>query len=263
LVIALLKKRFEIVLLAIVPVAGAFVSSAYDFRVLHAAPFWIILMAFTFDGLTKLRAVPWLGRYAFHLVILLVAGGLVAAGLIPSIRYLYSKSKDPYSIYLLAQREVAVSRFLRDIIAGVPHPSERRKRNEFKKLTGLPEPAYDAFACTESGFAITHLFLQDYNDKRIMSFCEQAPMMTASEENVFAMNKWALTNYRGSKDVMLIWENSAKAARTIAAFARLRHLGRDKMLGARHAGRSYPFYVLTIPKENLGRFKQELAALTL
>lgn len=263
LVIALLKKRFEIVLLAIVPVVGAFVSSAYDFRVLHAAPFWIILMAFTFHALTRFGAVPWLRRYALHLVILLIAGGLVMAGLIPSIRYINSKSKDPYSIHLLGQREVAVARFLRDIIAGVPHPSVRRKPNEFKKLPGLPEPAYDAFACTESGFAITHLFLQDYNDRQIMSFCEQAPMMTASEANVFANNKRVLTNYRGSKDIMLIWESSAKAAKTIAAFGRLRHLGSDKMLGARHAGRSYLFYVLTIPKENVGRFKQELANLTL
>ena len=263
LVIALIRKRFEIVLLAIIPVVGAFVSSPYDFRVLHAAPFWIILMAFTFHSLAKLRAVPVLRRYGLHLGILIIAGCLVGAGLIPSIRYIYSKSKDPYSIQLLGQREVAVARFLRDIIAGAPHPSVRRKPNEFKKLTGLQEPAYDAFACDESGFAITHLFLQDYNDIQIMSFCEQAPMMNTSEVDVFAINKRVLSNYNGSKGVMLIWERSAKAARTIEAFRKLRHLGSDKMLAGRHAGRSYSFYVLTIPKENVSRFKQELAGLVL
>jgi hypothetical protein len=263
LVLALIRKRFELILLAIVPVAGAFVSVAYDFRVLHAAPFWIILMAFTFDALIKLGAIPALRRYALHLGILVIAGAVLAAGLFPSIRYIYWKSKDPYSIHLLGQHEVAVARFVRDIIAGVPHPSVRRRPNEFRKLPGLPEPAYDGFVCNELGFAVTHLFLQDYDDKRIMSFCDQLPMLDLSEANVLASNKKALSNYNGSKGVMLIWESSSKAARTIEAFRKLRHLGSDKILGARHAGRSYTFYVLTIPKENISRFKEELAGLTL
>jgi hypothetical protein len=261
LLIALFKKRFEIILLAIVPVVGAFVSTAYDFRVLHAAPFWIILMAFTFHALTRLGAVPVLRRYALHLGLFIIAGFVVGAGLIPSIRYIYAKSKDPGSIYLLGQREVAVARFLRDIIAGVPHPSVRRKPNEFKKLPGLPEPAYDAFVCNELGFAITHLFLQDYNDRQIMSFCEQAPMMNISAPNVFAMNKRVLTNYNGSKDLMLIWESNATSARTINAFAKLSYLGKSKMMMARHAGRPYSFYILTISKWDVPRFKQELERL--
>jgi len=263
LVIALIRKRFEFILMAIVPVVGAFVSSPYDFRVLHAAPFWIILMAFTFHALTNLRAIPVLRRYALHLGILIIAGFVVAAGLLPSIRFIYSKSKDPYSIHLLGQHEVAVARFLRDIIAGVPHPSVRRRPNEFKKLPGLPEPAYDAFVCDELGYAVTHLFLQDYDDRRIMSFCEQMPMLDSSEVDVFAINKRVLSNYSGAKDVMLIWESSPKAARTIAAFGKLRHLGSDKRLAAKHAGRTYSFYILTIPKENVARFKQELAGLAL
>ena len=261
LVIALIKRRFEIVLLATVPIIGAFISRAYDFRVLHAAPFWIILMAFAFHALTRLGAVPMIRKYGLHLVILIIASCVIAAGLVPSIRYIYSKSQNPYSIYLLGQQEVAVSRFLRDIIAGVPHPSVRRKPNEFKKLTGLPEPTSQAFVCNELGFAVTHLFLQDYDDKQIMSFCEQLPMLDISEPNVFASNRKVLSNYSGAKDVMLIWESSAKAARTIAAFRKLRHLGSDKMLEAKHAGRTYSFYILTIPKENVARFKQELAVL--
>jgi hypothetical protein len=60
---------------------------------------------------------------------------------------------------------------------------------------------------------------------------------------------------------MLIWESTPKAARTIDAFKKLRHLGSDKVLVAEHARISYSFYVLTIPKENLDQFKQELASL--
>jgi hypothetical protein len=261
LVIALIRKRFEFILMGIVPVAGAFVSSAYDFRVLHAAPFWIILMAFAFHALTQLRTLPVIRRYALHLGILLVAGFVAFAGLFPSIRFIYSKSKDPYSIPLLGQHEVAVARFLRDVIAGVAHPSVRRRPNEFKKLSGLPEPAYDAFVCNELGYAVTHLFLQDYNDRQIMSFCDQLPMLDLSGVNVFATNRRVLSDYKGSKGVMLIWESTPKAARTIEVFRKLRHLGSDKTLVARHAGQSYSFYVLTIPEGNIGQFKQELANL--
>jgi hypothetical protein len=152
---------------------------------------------------------------------------------------------------------------VRDIVAGVPHPSVRRRPNEFKKLPDLAEPAYDAFVCDELGFAITHLFLQDYNDRQIMSFCDQLPMLDLSEVYVFDTNKKVLSNYNGSKSVMLIWESTPKAARTIKAFRKLSHLGSDQVLVAEHAGMSYSFYVLTIPKENFDRFKQELASLKL
>src|SRR2546423_9261180 len=95
--IALIKKRFEIVLLATVPVGGAFISTAYDFRVLHSAPFWIILMAFAFHALTRLETVT--RSYLINLAVFAIAGWILAAGWIPSVRYLYAKSKNPYSIH--------------------------------------------------------------------------------------------------------------------------------------------------------------------
>jgi len=263
LLIALWKKHFEIILLATIPIAGAFVSTAYDFRVLHAAPFWIILMAFSLQALTRLHRIAWLRRDAIQIVIVVAAVCLIAAGWIPSVRYLYAKSKDPFSIYLLGQHDVPVARFIRDIVAGVPHPSVRRRHQEFRKLTGLPETTHDAFVCDEFGYAVTHLFLQDYGDRQIMSFCDQLPMLDLTEANLFATNKKVLTNYNGARDVMLIWQQSAKSARTIAAFGKLSHLGSARQLVARHAGRPYSFYVLTIPKGNIDQAKQELAALHL
>ena len=53
--LALWHKRFEIVLLAIIPVAGAFVARAIENRLLLPIPFWVILMSFTFAGILKLR----------------------------------------------------------------------------------------------------------------------------------------------------------------------------------------------------------------
>ena len=56
-VLAVWQKRFEIVLLATIPVVGAFVARAIENRLLLPIPFWVILMSFTVAGLLKLR--PW------------------------------------------------------------------------------------------------------------------------------------------------------------------------------------------------------------
>jgi hypothetical protein len=261
LVIALFKKRFDIVLLATVPVAGAFISTAYDFRVLHAAPFWIVLMAFTFHALTRLETLT--RSYLINLGVFAVAGSILAAGFIPSVGYLYTKSKNPYSIHILSQQDVPVARFIRDLVAGVPNPSPKIRHNEFLRLPGLPEPAYDALVCNESGFAVPHLFLQDYGDRQIMSFCDQVQMLHFTEASLLAMNKKVLGTYSGAKGVMLIWQQTPKSFRTIEAFKKLRHLGSDRILEARHAGRAYLFYVLTISKENVPTLKQQLASLNL
>ena len=260
-VIALIKKRFGIVLLAVVPVVGAFISTAYDFRVLHAVPFWIILMGFAFHELTRLR--KYSRSHAINLAPFAFGACILAAGWVPSVRYLYAKSKDPFSIYLLSQHDVPVGRFLRDIVAGVPHPSTKRKPDEFRRVPGVPEPMYDAFACQETGYGVVHLFLQDYNDKQIMSFCDQLPMLHFPAPAVFAMNKTVLSNYNGPGGVMLIWQQTSRSAPVIAAFRKLGHLGSDRVLVAPHAGRTYTFYVLTVPKENMGQLKRELAPLDL
>jgi hypothetical protein len=56
-VLALLKKRFEIVLLGTIPAVGVFISSGgvLEHRLLLAIPFWIILMSFSFAGLLNLN----------------------------------------------------------------------------------------------------------------------------------------------------------------------------------------------------------------
>ena len=56
-VLALLKKRFEIVLLGTIPVVAAFISGGgvIEHRLLLAIPFWIILMSFSFAGVLNLN----------------------------------------------------------------------------------------------------------------------------------------------------------------------------------------------------------------
>src|SRR5262249_32319490 len=61
-VLALWQKRFEIVLLATIPVVGVLISAGplVEHRPLVAIPFWIILMGFAFSGLLRLQLPPGL-----------------------------------------------------------------------------------------------------------------------------------------------------------------------------------------------------------
>ena len=118
-VLALWQKRFEVVLLATLPVVGVFVTGgpAVEQRLLLAIPFWIILMSFTLAGLLKLR--PWPG---VQIVLWRNSSVNTDRRLVPSIRYIYTKTKSPFSIHHYAQQQVAVSRFLKHVVAGQEHP---------------------------------------------------------------------------------------------------------------------------------------------
>src|SRR4030095_15139110 len=94
-VLAVWEKRYEVVLLATLPVAGVFVTGgpAVEQRLLLAIPFWIILMSFTFAALLKLRPGPGVQVVACTLAAIILLDGLV-----PSVRYIYSKTTSPFSI---------------------------------------------------------------------------------------------------------------------------------------------------------------------
>ena len=129
---SLWQKRFEIVLLATIPVVGAFIATAIENRLLLPIPFWMILMSFTVAWLLKLR--PWPG---VQIVVCAVAALILLDGLVPSVRYIYSKTKSPFSIRYYAQHEVAVSRFLRHVVAGQEHPGPPHlEHNEFNRIAG-------------------------------------------------------------------------------------------------------------------------------
>src|SRR5216117_2177307 len=101
-VLAVWEKRFEVLLLATLPVVGVFVTggAAVEQRLLLAIPFWIILMSFTFAALLKLR--PWPGVQ----VVACALGALILLdGLVPSVRYIYSKTTSPFSVGQLAQHQ--------------------------------------------------------------------------------------------------------------------------------------------------------------
>jgi DNA-binding beta-propeller fold protein YncE len=260
LVLTLWQKRFEIALLATLPVVGVFVTggAAVEQRLLLAIPFWIILMSFTFAALLKLR--PWPGVQGVGCAL---AALILLEGLVPSVRYIYSKTTSPFSINHYAQHQVAVSRFLKHVVAGQQRPGPPHlERDEFNRIRGIPDPSYDTFICQNDAYSIIHLFLHDYDDDKILSFCAELPFsFVMTEQDVWNANKNAILTYAlTNKDLKLIWERDPKTERIIRMFRSLRDLGTEDSISFAFGGRLRTFYVLNIPAENIPQFQQRVSA---
>ena len=259
-VLAVWEKRYEVVLLATLPVVGVFVTGgpAVEQRLLLAIPFWIILMSFTFAALLKLR--PW---PAVQIVLGAVAVLILLDGLVLSVRYIYAKTKSPFSIRYYAQYEVAVSRFLKHVVAGQEHPDPPRlERDELNRIKGIPEAPYDTLICQNDAYSIIHLFLSDYNDAKILSFCSGLPFFwVMTEQDVWNANKRSILTYAPSpKDLKLIWERDPKTERIIRMFQSVGDLGTEDSLSLSFGGRMKRFYVLNIPNKNIREFQDRVAA---
>jgi DNA-binding beta-propeller fold protein YncE len=256
-VLALWHRRFEIVLLAIIPVLGAFVAKAIENRLLMPIPFWVILMSFTFAWALSLKRWPGL-----QILLCAMAALILIDGLIPSIRYIYTKTKNPFSIHHYTQEEVAVSRFLKQVVAGEEHPGPPRfERDEFNRIKGTLNPPYETLICPREAYSIIHLFLHDYDDAKVLSFCGGTPFYVMTEQDVWNANKRAILNYApGSKDLKLIWERDPKTERIIRQFQSLRDLGSEDSLSFSFGGRGRTFYVLNIPNKKIQQFQQGVSA---
>jgi DNA-binding beta-propeller fold protein YncE len=257
--LALWKKRFEIPLLAIIPVAGAFVAKCIENRLLMPIPFWVILISFTVAGI--LMIPRWLG---VKVVLGALATIILLMGLVPSIRYIYAKTKDPFSIHHYAQEEVAVSRFLKHVVAGQEHPAPPHlERDEFNRIKGIPNAPYDTLICQENAYSIIHLFLHDYDDTKILSFCSGLPFFwVMTEQGTWQANKNAILSYTpGDKNLKLIWERDPKVERIITQFRSLRDLGTEDELSFPVNGKMRRFYVLNVPNQNIAGLKNHVAAL--
>ncbi len=113
--VAMWKKRFDIVLLSALPVAGVFVTGGpyVEHRLMMAIPFWMILIGFGFNflrggdatctGKTISKKTTRLSNAALTV---LTAGAaiILMMGLVPSVRYIYAKAKDPTSIFAFTRR---------------------------------------------------------------------------------------------------------------------------------------------------------------
>lgn len=252
--LALWQKRFEIALLGTVPVAGALIATAYENRLLLAIPFWMILMAFPVAAILRLRL-----RQSFRLPLLGVAAVLLLAGLVPSIQYIKGKTRNPFTIHHYAQEQVAVSRFLRLVVAGKdPGNPPRLERDEFNRVQGA-DPSFDTFICQKEAYSIIHLFLRDYDDDKILSFSNSLPFNLMSDREIWRANRIAITGYvpRG-KDLKLIWETDPKLNGVFRHFQSLGDLSTAESLSFSFAGRERKFYVLNVGADHVREFQERV-----
>jgi hypothetical protein len=275
-VLALWQKRFEIVLLATIPVVGVFVSAGpcVEHRLLVAIPFWIILIGFGLNSVTQLR-LP----LSFKILLWGVSAALLVTGLVPSIQYIYTKAKDPSSIRWFLQEDVAVARFLKGIVAGkTPASVPRLEHDEFNRVQGIPDPPYETLICASQANVVLHLFLHDYaagvgedvprtswwgDNEKILSFCGGHPMVVMTGQDIWSHNKKAIATYvPNGKDLKLIWETGHPGTeKIIRMFQSLRDLETEDSLSFSFGGRARAFYVLNIPYKNIRQFQERVRAL--
>lgn len=248
LIIAWFKRRFEIVFLSLLPVIGAFIAGGYDFRVLLAAPIWVICMAFSLNWLSNRQR--W---------IILAGVACLVLGLIPSIKYLWNVSKDPNYFWLLPHRDVAVSRLIQDIVVGVKNPTSKMKWNEFNRKVDTSAISYDTFAAPVSAYAIIHLYLQNFDDKKILSFIDQGDQLLSTPSGILDYNIKTIKSYSPTnKDLKLVWEISDKSTEVIKLFSRYNKYGKDEVISDSVDGNNFSVYILTINNKYLDKFKNEI-----
>jgi hypothetical protein len=259
LVLALCQTRYDLALLAVIPVVAVFVSAngTFEHRLLLAIPFWIILMGFAFAGVLGLKLWP-----ALKILFLGVSASILLSGLVPSVQYIYGKTKDPFTIGYYAQPQVAVSRFVKNVVAGTEHPNPPGlEHNEFNRPAHIPDASYDTFICPREAYSIIHLFLHDYDDVKVLSFCGGTPLYVMTQQNVWNHNKKAILDYApNTKDLKLIWETDPKTERIIQILRPL-DLATEESLSFSFGGSQMRFYVLNIPSKNIREFQHRVRAL--
>jgi hypothetical protein len=259
-VLALWQRRFEIVLLATIPVVGVFVSagSTVEHRLLVAIPFWIVLIGFGLNGVTQLR-LP----LNFKIFLWSLSALVLVLGLVPAIQYIYTQAKNPCSIGPFEQQQVAVARLLKAIVAGrTPANVPRLEHDEFNRVQGIPDPPYETLICASDANVGLHLFLHDYDNEKILSFCGGHPMRAMTRQEIWSHNKKAIANYvPNGKDLKLVWESDPRAEKIIEILQPLRDLATEESVSFSLCGIVRAFCVLNIPYKDIRQFQERVRGL--
>ncbi|KNY28807.1 hypothetical protein [Pseudobacteroides cellulosolvens] len=263
-IIAIRRRYYPIIILAILPAVGAFVAGSSDYRVLHGASFWVILVACALYGAYKLNDHKKLEKYKLGYAALAACVIVASLGLYSSTSYIYEMASDKNSLRLLPHKDVEVARYMKDVVAGVESPSTEMEWNELN--TGLSVSSkYDTLLCQKSGYAITHVFLHDFGNKKIMALSDQLPFQIMNEEDIFDANKKAINEYDSSskKDLKLIWEYDQKTNRIISEFKKFENYGKGKDISVKTDSGNVRFYILDILNKDIGKLKADTANLEL
>jgi len=108
-------------------------------------------------------------------------------------------------------------------------------------------------------YAVMHLYLQNYNDKKILTFIDQGNQLLATPEQILNFNISTIKNYSpANKDLKLVWEISDRSSYAINFFRRYNKYGKDEIISDNVDGNQFSIYVLTINNRYINKFKNEI-----
>jgi hypothetical protein len=263
LIIALIKRRYDILFLSIIPTAGTLIARCYDFRVLLSVPAWVIAISYTLNAATKpiyqLKSynnlkdvVCRFAKFGFVIILLLL-------GLIPSVKYIFQVAHDPNHLWLLPHKDVAFSRVVQDLAIGRYPPSIEMKHDE---LMPQSKQVNDLLVCPEGGYAITHLYLQQFKDKNILSFCDNVPQTLLEPVKIRELNYRSIEQYQPQgRNLLLVWQLTDKVKAIINEIKSRVEIGKSEVLNYRVDGQEISIYVLTIQSADIYAFKKAVSKL--
>jgi hypothetical protein len=150
---------------------------------------------------------------------------------------------------------------IQDVVAGVPQPTSDMKADEFKRPVTAATLETDVFACAERAYAVAHLFLQPFDDRRILGFCDGGNQALIGTDGLLAANVRAIAAYEPRGKVLkLIWEESAISEEVIGRFAQFDGFGSSERLGGMVDGEPFSIYVLSIPPVQVAAFRDAVTA---
>jgi hypothetical protein len=253
--VALRRRHPEIVILALLPVAGAFVAGCTDFRVLICVPFWILAVCLALDALLKLvreRRGGWWAGAACCAATIAVVVGVTNSG-----RYVWRLARDPLSMWFLPHGDVGVARVIQDIAYGETNPSPHLKPDEFRREMRGGADGCDLLASPEGAYAIAHLFLKDADDEQILSFNKQLTQRLLSAAELLEANISAVRAYVPSgRDLKLVWQVSEKAAPAIGYFRQFCTPENVQVRNYELDGAEFSICCITVPAGKVEAFRR-------
>ena len=198
-VIAFFKKFYILPIMIAVNAAGNLITITYDFRVLIAAPFYILSIVFVLWFVMVRREEPkkWYPNPVRYTATALV-GVVIAMGFFPAVSYFQSTVQNPNQIHHLDHSIVATSRLLQDVVLGVETPSIQRKHDELRP-EGSPDPDYDVMAAIQLGYAVPCLYLQDFDDRELLGLFRRFPYQGKTPEDIHELFVTYLHEYTPSE----------------------------------------------------------------
>lgn len=199
---AIKKKWYYLVIMLFIPIIGNIVTISYDFRLLITAPFIAILIVQFVNYICIFLQKKFKFKKVFKDLLLII---IVTIYLIEPVKYIYTLTTNPNSQFYLRHNDLAVSRYIQDVVAGDLNPNYSMKWNEFNYFR--KNIKYDVMAATYTSFAHINTFLQSYNRRDILSLFGNIPYIGSTKEMIAQNIVTTFKNYKiTNKDLFIVLE---------------------------------------------------------